>query len=158
MKQRVQIARSIASDPEVLIMDEPFGALDAQTRKTLQDELIDIWRKTKKTILFVTHDISEAVYLGQQISIFSVAPEASIVSKVEVPFAYPRDISAPEILDFTNDVHSRLEEAIHNSKKLDEPEVQQKKNKEIEGEDIPEGFKIKNTKKKDAKKVASASE
>ena len=157
MKQRVQIARSIASDPEVLIMDEPFGALDAQTRKTLQDELIDIWRKTKKTILFVTHDISEAVYLGQQISIFSVAPEASIVSKVEVPFAYPRDISAPEVLDFTNDVHSRLEEAIHNSKKLDEPEVQQEKSKEIEGDSNPEGFKVKSIKEKSEKNVASVS-
>ncbi|MBR6852272.1 MAG: ABC transporter ATP-binding protein, partial [Lachnospiraceae bacterium] len=127
MKQRVQIARSIAADPEVLIMDEPFGALDAQTRKTLQDELIDIWKETKKTILFVTHDISEAVYLGQNISIFSVAPEANIVSRVEVPFAYPRDINDPGVVEFTNDVHLRLEKAIHNSKKLDEPEVQQEK-------------------------------
>ena len=156
--ERRKIAEeSIASDPEVLIMDEPFGALDAQTRKTLQDELIEIWRKTKKTILFVTHDISEAVYLGQQISIFSVAPEASIVSKVEVPFAYPRDISAPEVLDFTNDVHSRLEEAIHNSKKLDEPEVQQEKSKEIEGDSNPEGFKVKSIKEKEEKNVASVS-
>lgn len=57
MKQRVQIARSIANDPQILIMDEPFGAHDAQTRKTLQDELIHIWKETKKTILFVTHDL-----------------------------------------------------------------------------------------------------
>ena len=78
MKQRVQIARSIASNPEILIMDEPFGALDAQTRRILQDELISIWQKTKKTILFVTHDLQEAVYLGEKISIFSAAPNAKI--------------------------------------------------------------------------------
>lgn len=113
MKQRVQIARSIASDPEVLIMDEPFGALDAQTRRLLQDELIQIWKKTGKTILFVTHDLQEAVYLGEKISIFSSAPNANIAQRVEVPFAYPRDINDSQLANFTNDVHRKLEEAIH---------------------------------------------
>lgn len=113
MKQRVQIARSIAADPEVLIMDEPFGALDAQTRRVLQDELIQIWKKTKKTILFVTHDISEAVYLGEKISIFSVAPEANIVSRVDVPFSYQRDDNDPDVTSFTKLVHNKLDEAIH---------------------------------------------
>lgn len=121
MKQRVQIARSIASNPDILIMDEPFGALDAQTRRKLQDELIEIWRKTKKTILFVTHDLQEAVYLGQQISIFSAAPDANIVNRVSVPFDYPRDLSSPELSEFTRIVHQSLEKAInfHQDKNID---------------------------------------
>lgn len=115
MKQRVQIARSIATDPKILIMDEPFGALDAQTRRTLQDQFIEIWQKTGKTILFVTHDIEEAVYLGQRISIFSASPESRIVTQVRVPFDYPRDPEDPDIALFTHTVHDRLEEAINNS-------------------------------------------
>lgn len=121
MKQRVQIARSIASDPEVLIMDEPFGALDAQTRRTLQDELIGIWKKTGKTILFVTHDLQEAVYLGGRISIFSAAPDARIVTQVEVPYAHPRDMNDADIAEFTMQLHADLDAAInaHADKKID---------------------------------------
>ena len=113
MKQRVQIARSLASDPEILIMDEPFGALDAQTRKTLQDELIHIWKETRKTILFVTHDLQEAVYLGEKISIFSAAPNAHIAAQVDVPFEYPRNMNSHEVAAFTHEVHLRLDEAIN---------------------------------------------
>lgn len=121
MKQRVQIARSIASDPEVLIMDEPFGALDAQTRRTLQNELIHIWKKTGKTILFVTHDLQEAVYLGENISIFSAAPDAKIMTKVEVPFDYPRNLNEEKVADFTQLIHAELDEAInaHGERKVD---------------------------------------
>ncbi|MBR5637316.1 MAG: ABC transporter ATP-binding protein [Pseudobutyrivibrio sp.] len=116
MKQRVQIARSIAANPEVLIMDEPFGALDAQTRRTLQDELINIWKKTGKTILFVTHDIAEAVYLGENISIFSVAPDASIVDKITVPYKYPRDVNDQRVGEFIKYTTEQLENAIRASK------------------------------------------
>ncbi|MBQ7562515.1 MAG: ABC transporter ATP-binding protein [Lachnospiraceae bacterium] len=91
MKQRLQIARALATDPGILIMDEPFGALDAQTRRILQNELIEIWKQTKKTIIFVTHDIAEAVLLGEKISIMSMSPKATIYKTYDVALSYPRD-------------------------------------------------------------------
>jgi len=84
MKQRVAIARSLSYDPDILLMDEPFAALDAQTRETLQDELLGIWGKTRKTIIFITHGIDEAVYLGQRVAVMSARP-GRIVEVIDVP-------------------------------------------------------------------------
>ncbi len=109
MKQRVQIARSIANDPSILILDEPFGALDAQTRRTMQNELIDIWKKTGKTILFVTHDIQEAAYLGQKISIFSRSPESHIAITIPVDRPYPRNVYSSENEQLVNTLNQYFE-------------------------------------------------
>ncbi|MGH2404384.1 MAG: ABC transporter ATP-binding protein, partial [bacterium] len=91
MKQRVALARVLAFDPAVLLMDEPFGALDAQTRELMQEELQRIWVQTRKTVLFVTHDVEEAVYLGDRVVIFSARP-GRIKAEVRVRLPRPRNL------------------------------------------------------------------
>jgi NitT/TauT family transport system ATP-binding protein len=91
MKQRVAIARALAFNPEVLLMDEPFAAVDAQTRETLQDELLNIWEKTNKTIIFITHNIEEAVFLADQVAVMSTNP-GTIKHLVNVDLPRPRRI------------------------------------------------------------------
>lgn len=89
MKQRVAIARALANDPQVLLMDEPFGALDAQTRTVMQELLLNVWEESHKTILFVTHDVDEAVFMGDTIYVMTARP-GRIKARIQVPLPRPR--------------------------------------------------------------------
>ncbi len=99
MQQRVAIARTLAVRPEVILMDEPFGALDAQTRAGMQNLLLRIWDETAATILFVTHDVEEALYLADRLFILSARP-GTIVEDVPVPFGRPRDPAVKQTKEF----------------------------------------------------------
>jgi NitT/TauT family transport system ATP-binding protein len=110
MQQRVGIARALAINPTVLLMDEPYGALDVQTRELLQDELLDIWEKQRKTVIFVTHSIEEALYLADRIVVMSPRP-GRIEQVIEVPFARPRRDelkSTPEFLNLRREIWQSL--------------------------------------------------
>ena len=96
MKQRVQLARVLANDPDILLMDEPFGALDAMTRRTMQTELVRIWKETNKTVIFVTHDIQEALLLGQRVGVMSVGPSSKIDHIYDLQMSYPRSFTDKE--------------------------------------------------------------
>jgi NitT/TauT family transport system ATP-binding protein len=99
MQQRVAIARTLALRPSVILMDEPFGALDAQTRSEMQQLLLKVWDETASTILFVTHDVEEAIYLADRIFIMSAHP-GTIIEDVQVPFDRPRDLSLKQQNEF----------------------------------------------------------
>ncbi len=109
MRQRVAIARALANDPDLLLMDEPFGALDAQTRNKMQVELLSIWERSKKTILFVTHSVDEAVFLSDRIVVMSSRP-GKIRSVVPVTIPRPRDRTAPEFAQLRRDVLALIDE------------------------------------------------
>jgi len=114
MKQRVALARVLAFDPTVLLMDEPFGALDAQTRELMQEELQRIWLQTGKTVLFVTHDVEEAVYLGDRVVVFSARP-GRIKAEVPVRFPRPRSLEVKKsqaFLESRNQVWDLLREEV----------------------------------------------
>ena len=89
MQQRVGLARALAVDPSILLMDEPFGSVDDQTRMLLQEELLTIWERDQKTVVFVTHDIEEALYLGDQVVVMCARP-SHISGVIQVPFGRPR--------------------------------------------------------------------
>ncbi len=107
MKQRVALARSLAPNPELLLMDEPFGALDAMTRDQLYEDIQRIWRETKKTIVFVTHNVREAVCLGNRIVLMSPRP-GRIRKEFSIPLPRPRDINSVAIAQHATEIAAEL--------------------------------------------------
>jgi NitT/TauT family transport system ATP-binding protein len=110
MRQRLQIARALAVDPDVFLMDEPFGALDAITRRRMHHALLDVWQRRRRTIVFVTHDILEALVLADRIAIMSVGPGSRIAHLIENGLDRPRDPGSPEVGRCFRDLEHRLHE------------------------------------------------
>ena len=112
MKQRVQIARALAVEPRALLMDEPFAALDAQTRRLLLHQVVRIWQQTSATFVYVTHDIREAVMLGQRVAVMTAGPRARIREIHSVPLAYPRDELNQSFGMLYGTIQSQIEEEV----------------------------------------------
>lgn len=123
MKQRVSIARAFANDPEILLMDEPFSALDEQNKTLLQEELLRIWDETKKTVLFITHSVDEAVTLGDKIMIMTAQPGRT-KAMIDVPFTRPRGVlelrQQPEYGELVYRIWGYLREEVQAAKARDE--------------------------------------
>jgi NitT/TauT family transport system ATP-binding protein len=117
MRQRVNLARALAVNPEVLLMDEPFAALDAQTREIMQTELLRIWSEGRKTVLFITHQIDEAVYLSDRVVVFSRRPGR--INQI-VPIALPRPRAlgikrSPEFVGYVDQIWRLIEDDVRKS-------------------------------------------
>lgn len=124
MKQRVAIARSLAFDPEVLLMDEPFAALDAQTRESLQDELLRIWKATGKTIIFITHGIDEAIYLGQRVAVLTSRPgRIKTIVEVDIDRSVPDIRSNAQFRDLRHHVWTLLHGEVERAAQSTELEI-----------------------------------
>jgi NitT/TauT family transport system ATP-binding protein len=117
MRQRVNIARALSAGADVMLMDEPFAALDAQTREIMQSELLRIWQETKKTVLLVTHQIDEAVYLSDRVLIFTVRP-GRLKQEVRIDLPRPRELSikrTPDFVHYTDIIWRAIEEEVRES-------------------------------------------
>jgi NitT/TauT family transport system ATP-binding protein len=117
MRQRVGIARAFVADAQILLMDEPFGSLDAQTRLVLQEELLRIWKDHQKLVIYVTHDIEEAVLLGDRVLVMTGRP-GNIRQEIQIPLGRPRNLSAreqPEVMEIKWHIWEMLEEEVRKS-------------------------------------------
>jgi NitT/TauT family transport system ATP-binding protein len=117
MRQRVGIARAFVADPQILLMDEPFGSLDSQTRRVLQEELLRIWKDHQKLVVYVTHDIEEAVLLGDRVLVMTGRP-GCVRESIPIPLSRPRDLAAseqPEIKEIKWHIWKMLEEEVRKS-------------------------------------------
>jgi NitT/TauT family transport system ATP-binding protein len=123
MKQRVSIARAFANDPEILLMDEPFSALDEQNKTLLQEEVLRIWEADKKTVVFITHSVDEAVTLGDKIMVMSAHP-GKIKALIDVPFARPRKVlelrSQPAYGEMVYNIWGHLRDEVQRAKAQEE--------------------------------------
>lgn len=114
MQQRCNLARALTVDPKILIMDEPFAALDAQTREIMQSELLRIWRESQKTVLFITHQINEAIYLADRVIVFAARP-GRVKATIKIDIPRPRDLSVkrdPRFLKYEDEVWNLIEEEV----------------------------------------------
>jgi NitT/TauT family transport system ATP-binding protein len=114
MQQRCNLARALTVDPKILIMDEPFAALDAQTREIMQSELLRIWRESKKTVLFITHQINEAIYLADRVIVFAARP-GRVKATIKIDMPRPRELSIkrdPRFLKYEDEVWNLIEEEV----------------------------------------------
>jgi len=117
MRQRANLARALTVNPEVLLMDEPFASLDAQTREIMQQELLRIWNRDRKTVIFITHQIDEAIFLADRVFVFTVRP-GRVKTVIPVPFARPRSLEmkrTPEFIGYVDQVWKLIEEEVRAS-------------------------------------------
>jgi NitT/TauT family transport system ATP-binding protein len=123
MRQRVSIARAFSNDPDILLMDEPFSALDEQNKVLLQEELLRIWEETRKTVLFITHSVDEAVTLGDRIMVMTAHPGRA-KAMVDVPFERPREVlelrARPEYGEFVYSIWGHLRDEVQRARAQDE--------------------------------------
>ena len=107
MAQRVALVRSLINEPEILLLDEPLGALDAFTRMNMQDEILRIWRQTRQLAIMVTHDVDEAIYMGTRVIVMDANP-GRVVADIPIPDTYPRDRSSESFVHYRNEILNRL--------------------------------------------------
>lgn len=118
MKQRVAIARVFATDPSIILMDEPFGALDALTRRFLQNQLLEIWQRNRKTVVFVTHSVQEAIYLASRVVVMTARP-GRIKLDLTIELDHPRDLVSAEFRYYEKLVYDQLDEELAKSFQLE---------------------------------------
>lgn len=107
MAQRVALVRSLINEPEILLLDEPLGALDAFTRMNMQDEILNMWMETKQLALMVTHDVDEAIYMGTRVLVMDANP-GRIVADIKIDETFPRDRSSARFVEYRNEILNKL--------------------------------------------------